>query len=121
NTYIFSSRFSNNATIENGADANSTWGGAAIQFFEDTATGIIEQSHFSENVSAHHGGAIVSVNGITIRETQFSGNSADSRGGALYIRSNNAPTHIDNSTFQNNRTLSSRGGAIYFLQYNSAN
>ncbi len=77
-------------------------------------TGItIDNSKFSGN-EALDGGAIYTKNDSaldTVSNTTFEGNSAELRGGAIYI--DDASLKVQNSTFKNNNS-GTRGGAIAF-------
>jgi hypothetical protein len=77
----------------------------------------IDNSAFSTNTTevgaVGSGGAIYLEGGVAfIRNTTFTGNTADESGGAVYHISGNDLT-IVNSTFGDNSSGNSRGGAVY--------
>ena len=104
----------NNLTMKNGnvqeatgSDDNAQWGGAILNY----GSLEVNQSKFVDN-KAHFGGAIESESGtVDIAGSDFSGNSAKIRGGAIYQEAGGERLTIDNSDFDDNSSQGD-GGAI---------
>ncbi len=94
---------------------NSVIGGAANTFggaIYNAAKLNITYALFENNLSSGLGGAIYSANlPITFDEIEFSGNSSDVAGGALYINVAAGTFNLNNVTFTSNSSLD--GGAFY--------
>ncbi|MDD7401428.1 MAG: InlB B-repeat-containing protein [Clostridiales bacterium] len=69
---------------------------------------------FESNKAVENGGAIIfksgDPDGLSISKTPFSNNSAERRGGAIYVKSDNVS--LSDSSFSNN-SAKTQGGAIY--------
>ncbi|MDO5552591.1 MAG: autotransporter domain-containing protein [Planctomycetia bacterium] len=73
--------------------------------------------------SAKQGGAgyIDLAKGLSIDSVAFSGNSASSQGGALWLNNMMGDMSISNATFSENESVGGAGGAIYVDSYNKSN
>ncbi len=110
----FSGNTSGVDTPQNGGD------GGAAYFTSLDGDALIERTTFAGNYANGDGGAFVHGSGpndgITVRDSTFSGNTADPQGdnygagGAIWILYPGGPTEIENSTFSGNTAY--RGGAI---------
>ncbi|MCX7556453.1 hypothetical protein OS187_06410 [Xanthomonadaceae bacterium JHOS43] len=69
----------------------------------------ITLAHFAGNQTDGDGGALCSTGAITIRQTTFSGNTSNARGGAIHH--DNGLLRIERSTLSNNAATGA-GGAI---------
>ncbi len=105
-------RFSNLRLYESLADR-----GGAIRI-ENGETVIVENVEFNGNTATNGGGAIFLANAttrilLTVRQSTFDGNRAQgpTSGGAIRT-GNNAIVGIERSTFVDNQSLESNGGAI---------
>ena len=102
----------------------ANWGGAIYALGGD-----IEQSTFSDNKAGKSGGAIYSADAVaTIKNCNFSANSALTKGGALYfngvdnkgkIKPDSKVDISTNTCFKGNSVTSesSEGGAIFYTPY----
>lgn len=93
-------RVTNTSILENKTIENQSGGGIYI-INGDLE---IENSIINHNVAQHNGGGIASTNGrVQISgNSQFTGNSANLHGGAMYL-TNNTETNIENTNFTQNR------------------
>ena len=112
NLTIISSSFDSNGTTQNNT-SNDEYGGGAI-FADGADEVNILSSTFDDNYSAGNGGAILTKNNsgndsfINITDSTFSSNTAQD-GGAIY---NTVKTVIADTNFYGNEA-SGKGGAIY--------
>src|SRR6056297_568178 len=106
-----------NLTIDNCKfSVNSGDFGRAISLQKGNTT--VSDSIF-ENNEAQSGGAIYSKGDLIINNCNFSCNTTTSYGGAVYSKGDysydyNARLSVSNSTFQQNYSSGSSGGAIYY-------
>src|SRR6056297_2690000 len=106
-----------NLTIDNCKfSVNSGDFGGAISLQKGNTT--VSDSIF-ENNEAQSGGAIYSKGDLIINNCNFSCNATTSYGGAVYSKGDysydyNARLSVSNSTFQQNYSSGSSGGAIYY-------
>lgn len=127
---ITNTTFSENSSLSDGGGAVSNVGTLTINdssfsdneavyrgggIFSTAGTVKITGSSFSNNSVTSTGGAIhndstLTLATLTLINSTFSGNSADS-GGAIYQSASEKPLTITNSTFSNN--TASAGGAIF--------
>lgn len=105
--------YSSNVSFNNGVER-----GGGIYNYLETATLIIEDSLFSDNIS-WDGTAIKNELGkVTVRNSTIENNTASQvEGGAIFNL--NGQMEFYNSTLRNNQTLRGSGGAIYSIGGNS--
>ena len=127
-----------NITLQNG-DVQDDWGGAIYSF---NASMNLDRVRFVNNHADNGGGFYFTFGGLTVKDSEFienkasfagggayldsakstfvnarfTGNTADSQGGA--IRAESATLVIEDSLFLQNRSETSRGGALYFEHIN---
>ncbi len=115
---IENTTFDNNSAIDKGS-AGALQNGGANSYLD------ITNSTFSNNYAGHGGGIFhQSKNAMNIRGSTFTGNEAESYGGAMYLSTHEivkgvASTAVKNDTFITNSTFSENaarsGGSIYLL------
>lgn len=101
---IFKGNYSTTTTLDGGNPG-------ALRLGSGDSISLIENCIFENNHSNHNAGAVYSYGNTTIRNTEFKGNTASYRGGAL-INGGGANTTITGSSFENNEA-DENAGAIY--------
>ena len=127
-----------NITLLNG-DVGEDWGGAIYSL---NASVILDRVRFLNNHADNGGGFYFTFGGLTVQNSEFTGNKADFAGGGIYLDSAkatfvnttftgnvaeawgggvhaaSATVSIEDSLFQKNESTTSRGGALYFEHIN---
>lgn len=101
---VFRGNFSTTTTQDGGNPG-------ALRLGTGDSISFIENCIFENNRSGHNAGAVYSYGNTVIKDTQFTGNYASFRGGAL-INGTGGNTTITGSSFDNNSS-SETAGAIY--------
>ena len=107
--------YAKNASIQNTKflTNKATWGGAVFASKKLT----LNETTFNNNVANSAGGALYLQGEGDIKDSEFTGNSSESDGGTIYCK--NANLNVDGCTFDNNKSNEGRGGALFLNGQNN--
>ena len=107
--------YAKNVSIQNAKflTNKANWGGAVFASKKLT----LNETTFNNNVANSAGGALYLQGEGDIKDSEFTGNSSASDGGAVYCK--NADLNVDGSTFDNNKSNEGRGGALFLTGQNN--
>ena len=98
-----------------GGNATGTTGGIHVS---PDATLNLYNVRLNNNKSSQYGGAIFNCGALTVESSVIANNTADARGGAMYIEKDSTSVSITGTRITGNKA-GSRGGAIYqYANYN---